>query len=658
MGDRRSREGAQSVEHDEDGNLELGQLTREELIDLVEQQRERGIRLSFSGKANARGLARRVRPRTLRQLKKYGAGPEEQRANNLVIEGDNLQAMATLYRLRGQVDLVLADPPYNTGNDFRYNDRWEDDPNDPGLGEFISPDDGARHTKWMRFMYPRLQLMRAMLKPGGVLAICVDHRELFHLGQLLDELFREENRLAIINWQKTYAPKSHEGHVSTATEYVLVYTKNVEKAHTGLLPREASTDAKYRNMDNDPNGLWRVDNATAMGASSHPGQVYGIQNPFSGEVQYPPEGRCWSAERAKMLRWLEEWGGTYESRMLPDGAPSPALVLAGVPLPTPHQHPVLVAARHAAEQVRENKVWPQLWFGRDGYGRPNRKRYLSQVKQGMVPTTYWSDEDYEVPDELGSVAWDHEQSGHSQSGQRELRDVLGPGRSFETVKPLKLFRKIIQIWCPPSGLVLDPFAGSGTTGHAVLELNHATGAARRFALIEQGRPERGDSYARSLLSDRLQRVVSGRWKVGSQEPTGGGFGFSALDRRVDAPVLLSMERADMTDTVIASHFDATRRRGVGLCRLPVDDYRYLVAKNTDEEGFFLVWGGPDGNTDFNEDVYEAIAEEADQAGLKPLYHVYARLYLFQSNTVIFYQIPDRILRDFGLDLRGEPFSDD
>src|SRR5664280_2707948 len=104
----------------------------------------------------------------------------------------------------GQVDLIQTDPPYNTGNDLRYNDRWETDPNDRGLGDFISADDAARHTKWMRFMYPRLQLMKSMLKPGGVLAICIDHRELFHLGQLLDELFREDNRLAIINWQKTW----------------------------------------------------------------------------------------------------------------------------------------------------------------------------------------------------------------------------------------------------------------------------------------------------------------------------------------------------------------------------------------------------------------------------------------------------------------------
>jgi len=201
--------GAAGTPSDDDmDNPALADLTRAELIELIEQQRERGIRISFSGKANARGLARRVRPRTLKHLKTYGAGSEEERARNQLIEGDNLQSMVTLYRLRGQVDLILTDPPYNTGNDFRYNDRWDQDPNDDGIGEWVRPDDPARHTKWIRFMYPRLQMMKLMLRPGGVLAICIDHRELFRLGQTLDEIFGERNRLAVINWQKTTAPKS------------------------------------------------------------------------------------------------------------------------------------------------------------------------------------------------------------------------------------------------------------------------------------------------------------------------------------------------------------------------------------------------------------------------------------------------------------------
>lgn len=138
------------------GRAVLEDLTREELIDLLESKGEGGIHIDFSGKGMARKLARRVRPRVAKAVKKYSIGSEEARAKNLLVEGDNLQAMATLYRERGHVDLILADPPYNTGNDWRYNDRWEEDPNDPGLGKWVSLDDRARHTKWMRFMWPRL----------------------------------------------------------------------------------------------------------------------------------------------------------------------------------------------------------------------------------------------------------------------------------------------------------------------------------------------------------------------------------------------------------------------------------------------------------------------------------------------------------------------
>jgi len=177
-------------------------------------QSEAGLRLTFVGKDNAREIARRVRPRVMVALAKYAVGSNAEQAQNLVVEGDNLQSMVTLYRERGQVDLILADPPYNTGNDFRYNDKWDDDPNDPGMGEFVTSDDGARHTKWMRFMWPRLQMMKAMLRPSGVLAICIDHRELFHLGHMLFPLFAEFHFFAIFNLHQTSAVCYDNTHAS------------------------------------------------------------------------------------------------------------------------------------------------------------------------------------------------------------------------------------------------------------------------------------------------------------------------------------------------------------------------------------------------------------------------------------------------------------
>jgi len=640
-------------------------LSHEELIALVEHAVGGGISVTFSGKANATRIARKVRPRVVRRIKALSVGDAESQAANLLIEGDNLQAMATLYRERGQVDLILTDPPYNTGRDFRYNDRWEEDPNDSGMGDFVNPDDGARHTKWMRFMWPRLQMMRSMLRPGGVLAICIDHRELFRLGQMLDELFGEQNRLAIINWQKAYAPRSDHDHVSNATEYILVYARDLEKTKTGLLSRTASMDARYGTADGD-HRKWQSDNPCGPSPRTHQGMVYGIQSPFTGEMHYPAENSCWRSDKRDMKKWLEEWGSEYVERELDDAdirarvigisgqpiAPQKALVLKGSP----------TQARKKALAIYElglqKKVaWPRLFFLKKGEGRPRLKRYFEDVKQGKVPTTWWADEDYETPIELGPVSWPHTESGHNQAGVNELDDIVGKGHGFDTVKPMKLFTKVIQLWCPPDGLVMDPFAGSGTTGHAVLQLNETADANRRFILMEQGRPERGDPYASSLTANRLKRVVTGDWATGPRTPLGGGFSFQRLDKRVDAQALLDMERDELVDTVIASHFDANHKRGSNLIRVNGREWRHLVAKNSDDEGFFLIWGGPDGNTDFSASIYDECATEAEEAGLKPYYHVYARLYLYQTENVRFYQIPDRILADFGLDMSSEPFAE-
>jgi adenine-specific DNA-methyltransferase len=277
------------------------------------------------------------------------------------------------------------------------------------------------------------------------------------------------------------------------------------------------------------------------------------------------------------------------------------------------------------------------------------------LKPGFVPTTFWASDDFSFPEKLGSTSWPHQISGHSEQGVDELTAIVGEGHEFKTVKPLKLFQRVVDLWSPKDGLVVDPFAGTGTTAHAVLSLN-SEGSARRFIMIEQGRPERGDSYARSLTSKRLQRVISGKWANGKGKPLGGGFEFVTLEKKVDADALLKLERDEMVDTVIGSHFESDDRRGPLLMRIK-ESFKYLVAKNTNNEGVFLVWTGPNGNINLTREVYESCVKEGKAAGLESVYHVYARLFVYQTDTVVFYQIPDRILADFGLDLRNEPFAD-
>ena len=174
------------------------QLPRAALIKLLQEHDDAlaaagkdGIIMSYTGRTAPWQIIRQVKPKLSGIIRKVSVGDEKAQCENEIWDGENLSTLVTLYKYRGQVDLILTDPPYNTGEDFRYNDKWDTDPNDPDLGEVVPQDDGSRHSKWLRFMTPRIWMMREMLKPGGVMAICIDHRELFRLGMLMDEIFRE-----------------------------------------------------------------------------------------------------------------------------------------------------------------------------------------------------------------------------------------------------------------------------------------------------------------------------------------------------------------------------------------------------------------------------------------------------------------------------------
>ena len=238
--------------------MDFEQLPRSALIRLLQEHEaasrdagKDGIVMNYMGRTAPWQIIRQVKPKLSQIIKKHSVGEEAHQAKNELWDGENLSTMVTLYKHRGQVDLIVTDPPYNTGEDFRYNDKWDKDPNDPDLGDLVPKDDGSRHSKWLKFMTPRIWMMREMLKPGGVIAICIDHRELYRLGMLMDEIFKEENRIGIINWQKAYSPKNDtggkKGGLSSATEYVLVYAKNSDRAKTGMLDRTEAMNARYTN---------------------------------------------------------------------------------------------------------------------------------------------------------------------------------------------------------------------------------------------------------------------------------------------------------------------------------------------------------------------------------------------------------------------------
>lgn len=659
--------------------MDYEQLPRSVLIRLLQEHDEAlkdagkdGIVMSYTGRTAPWQIIRQVKPKLIKIIKKYSFGEEKAQSENEIWDGENLSTMVTLYKYRGQVDLILTDPPYNTGEDFRYNDKWDKDPNDPDLGELVPKDDGSRHSKWLKFMTPRIWMMREMLKPNGVIAICIDHREMFRLGMLMDEIFKEENRIGIINWQKSYSPRNDNKHVSTATEYVLIYAKDASRARTGLTERTEEMNSRYKNPDGDPNGEWASGDATGPNAATHRKMVYAIQHPFTGELIYPVEGRCWANEKKYVKQWLEEWGGKYEEAWIDDGNEFEdsngrlfkvkALVIAGCKF----KQGKLQGSKDIVENARVRALaklnegsWPQLYFTDEGKGGPRTKRYLKDVKKGRVPMTYWANEDYDAPLEIESQSWDHEESGHSQAGINELDSVVGKGHEFKTVKPLRLFKKIIQIWCRPGGIVLDPFAGSGTTAHAVLELNQEAGTNRRFILIEQGNTDKGDHYARSLTAERIKRIISGNWANGKHDPLPGGFRFIELKReKIDAEAVNALAREEMIDLLLTSYWDKAEKAKSYLRRLPAGSHRYLFAVNPKDEGFFLIWDSPDKPSVLNREAFKYIVEEAQAAGLAMRYHVYASLAPYTGTGIEFYKIPDKVLEHIGFSPRSDAYNND
>lgn len=631
---------------DFDFETELSKLSREDLERLAKSMMTSGVALSFHGKRSALQIAKKVRPRQTRREPKLHVGTAEAQSKNMLIEGENLQAMVTLYKHRGQVDLIVTDPPYNTGQYFRYNDKWDNDPNDPELGTIVSNEDGSRHTKWIKAMMPRLQIMKAMLKPSGVLAICIDDNELFHLGMMLDEVFGEKNRLGLINWQKSAAPRPDNNHVSTSTEYVLVYAKDAEIAQTQSLNRTAADNKRYGNPDNDPGDLWREGNLTARSYSAK--DDYAIQSPFTGELHYPAGEGAWRHPKRNIKKWVSEWGCSLTEKDIKDGKAKALLIKGGTVERIPSK-----VSEAALQRLKEDN-WPFIWFGRDGKGRPRTKTYLNQIKKGKVPVSYWADEFFTPDVSVGATSWDYSESGRSSDGVSELSEIIGEGHGFVTVKPLKLMSKIIQIWCPPDGLVMDPFAGSGTTGHAVLWLNREEESKRRFILIEQGAPENGDKYARTLTWTRLHNAITGERPNGNGvEPLGGGFEYRLLTKAIDAKTVLSMQQDELIDVVLTSHWENHKRSAPSLTRVDGESYQYLVGKDQNEEGYFLIWdnGGPVGS--LTVDTYKKVAQEAKKAGIQPPFHVYARYEMFQSPNVRFWKIPDKILADLGLNENDE-----
>lgn len=398
--------------------------------------------------------------RTLEARYSFGApGPAP---DNLVIHGDNLEALKALLPLyEGQVKVVCIDPPYNTGNEgWVYNDNVNDPKIKKWLGEVVGREgeDLSRHDKWLCMMYPRLKLLQRLLSNDGSIWVCIDDNEVASLRMMMDEIFGRQNFVASNVWQKRYSRENREA-IGDVHDYVLVYAKDPEsfKASRNKIPPDESQAKIYRNPDNpketDPSKRWRGLPLSAQGF--RPNQMYEITAP-NGKKHLPPEGRCWSTVESEFQK----------------------LVAAG-----------------------------RVYWGKDGNAQPSIIRFLSEV-EGFVPWTWWP----------------HEEVGHTDEARKEIQSIFGTQTAFDTPKPTRLIERILQIaTSKDSDLVLDSFAGSGTTGHAVLKLNASDGGTRRFILIER------EDYAETVTAERLRKVIGGYGPADKPVPgLGGGFSFVAL----------------------------------------------------------------------------------------------------------------------------------
>lgn len=459
----------------EDGKLtrsiDFDQLRQELSGGIVEGPQER-YHLDWPGKREAILTANAPIAKTLRPCSAESVDFDT--TKNLFIEGDNLDALKLLQETYlGKVKLIYIDPPYNTGNDFIYEDDFAED-NEAYLLRSNQKDEsgnrmvanteanGRFHSDWLTMIYPRLKLARNLLSEDGAIFISIDDREIGGIRQVCDEIFGNENFVATFVWQKRYS-RENRGAVGDVHEYILCYARSLEifKISSGRLPLTDEQAKIYKNLNNDPKGPWRGIPMTAQGF--RPNQMYEIVTP-SGTVHKPSEGRCWSMIESEFQKLNSEG---------------------------------------------------RIYFGQDSSSQPQTIRYLSEV-DGITPWTW-------LP---------HQEVGHTDEAKKELYEILGKGSGFDTPKPLRLIRRLLQIVSRTNDyIVLDFFAGSGTTAHAVYLLNAEDGGKRRCISVQistsndtqadqlKNNPEDVADLCKKRLS-RAGAAVSESWRKQQDEEQG------------------------------------------------------------------------------------------------------------------------------------------
>ena len=402
--------------------------------------------------------------------------------DNLIIQGDNLYALkALLPHYAKRVKCIYIDPPYNTGNkDWVY----KDDVNNPPMRDWfkenspVDNEDMERHDKWLCMMWPRLHLLKELLSDDGVIFISIDDNEQHRLRMLMDEIFGAENFVTQFVWNKKNVVQNDAKFASVNHEYIVCYRKSENFQKFNLLPRSKKANERYKNPDNDPRGPWQ--SVALQAKSGRPEDVYTVKFP-NGVTWTPPSGTFPKFTKDKLLSLYEEG---------------------------------------------------YLFFGKNGQNVPRLKKYISQVKQGMVSNSILT------TDEVGST----------QSATEAVKLIM-EDNVFNSPKAVGLIQHMILISTGPDDIVLDSFAGSGTTAHAVLSINKEDGGNRKFILVEC------EDYADTITAERVRRVINGVENAKDKalkEGLDGSFTYCTLGEPVEIKAMLTGESLPLY-SVVAAH---------------------------------------------------------------------------------------------------------
>lgn len=444
-------------------------MLRQELSDVVVEGPEQRYQFTWPDKRQSVLLANAPINKTLRPCREESVGkdgtPGGFDSENLYIEGDNLEVLKLLQETYlGKIKMIYIDPPYNTGNDFVYEDDFAQSAeeymansgqfDDEGNRLFANTESNGRfHTDWLNMIYPRLKLAKDLLAEDGVIFISIDDHEQENLRKICNELFGAENFVGQFIWQRRTSPDMRKL-VSTAHDYVVLYARNSNRIVDAINKvRLTENDANnYSNPDNDPRGPWASSDFTAQGF--RPNQMYEITTP-GGAKYTPPEGRCWKNIESEFLLQCQEG---------------------------------------------------RMWFGKDGNGIPRRKTYLYE-REGKNVWTWWPNSEV----------------GHSQEATQEVKNLFDGHAYFDYPKPVRLLKKIIQIGSHEDSIILDFFSGSGTAAHAVMQLNAEDNGNRNFIMVQLAHEtdEESDAYKagyKNICEIGKERIRRAGQKIKDESP--------------------------------------------------------------------------------------------------------------------------------------------